>query len=69
MFVGEGNSKSSANLNEKANSEEHNPLLRDDGQHSNKKDKESLDEGSGKSVEEEHDMSFVDLNKCYSGVQ
>ncbi|KAK0512725.1 hypothetical protein JMJ35_004742 [Cladonia borealis] len=69
MIVGEGNSKSSIRSNEKANSEERNPLLKDDGEHSIKEDKESFDEEGRKIFEEEGDISFADLNRCYFGVQ
>ena len=63
MFVREGNSKSSIHLNEKSNSEERFPLFKEDGEDTIKQDRGRFDEVGRKVSEEEHDISFVELDK------
>ena len=61
--VGEESGKSSVDLNEKANFEEHYPLLRDDGQHTIKEDRVSFDEDARTISGEEEDISSIDLSE------
>ncbi len=61
--VGEESGKSSVDLNEKANFEEHYPLLRDDGQHTIKEDRVSFDEDARTISGDENGKSSVDLTE------
>ena len=62
-IVGDENGKISVDLIEKSNSEERNPLLTHDGQHSVEEDKDNLHEDVGMVVGEGNSKKSIDLNE------